>query len=86
MVPTQTLTGRSLPARYYIDEEYYRAELEWLFLATWFHAGRAEDIANPGQFFVREIAGESLIVVRDDRQELRAFYNVCRHRGTPPGE
>ena len=81
-VPTETPTGMSLPARYYTDQEYYRAELEWLFLNTWFHVGRAEDIANPGQFFVREIAGESLIVVRDVRHELRAFYNVCRHRGT----
>ncbi len=75
-------TAMSLPARYYIDPDYYRAELEWLFLNSWFHAGRAEDITDPGQFFVREIAGESLIVLRDDRNQLRAFFNVCRHRGT----
>ena len=81
-VPKQTSPAMSLPARYYTDEAYYRAELEWLFLDMWFHAGRAEDIANPGQFVVREIAGESLIVLRDDRGELRAFHNVCRHRGT----
>jgi glycine betaine catabolism A len=72
----------SLPARYYTDQDYYRAELEWLFLKMWFHAGRAEDIAEPGQFVVREIAGESLIILRDDRGEVRAFYNLCRHRGT----
>ncbi len=81
-VPMQTPTAMSLPARYYIDEDYYRAELDWLFLKMWFHAGRAEDIARPGQFVVREIAGESLIVLRDERNEIRAFYNVCRHRGT----
>ena len=63
-MPMQTPTAMSLPARYYIDENYYRAELEWLFLNMWFHAGRAEDIAGPGQFVVREIAGESLIVVQ----------------------
>jgi glycine betaine catabolism A len=78
----QTPAAMSLPARYYIDEEYYRAELEWLFLKMWFHAGRAEDIPEPGQFVVREVAGESLIILRDDRGELRAFYNLCRHRGT----
>ena len=44
----------SLPARYYIDEDYYRAELEWLFLNRWFHAGRAEEIPEPGHFVVRE--------------------------------
>ena len=78
----QTPAAMSLPARYYIDEDYYRAELEWLFLNKWFHAGRAEDIPDPGQFVVREIAGESLIILRDDRGEVRAFHNVCRHRGT----
>jgi glycine betaine catabolism A len=72
----------SLPARYYTDPDYYQAELEWLFLNKWFHAGRAEDVAKPGQFVVREIAGESLIIVRDDRGQVRSFYNVCRHRGT----
>ncbi len=72
----------SLPARYYTDPEYFRAELEWLFLSKWFHAGRAEEIPLPGQFVVREIAGESLIVLRDDRGGIRAFHNVCRHRGT----
>jgi Rieske 2Fe-2S family protein len=72
----------SLPARYYIDEEYYRTELEWLFLDRWFHAGRTEEIPEPGQFVVRQVAGESIILLRDDQGELRAYYNVCRHRGT----
>jgi Rieske 2Fe-2S family protein len=77
--PPQAL---SLPARYYIDPDYYRSELEWFFLGMWFHAGRAEEIPDPGDFVLREIAGESLIVVRDDHRDVRAFYNVCRHRGT----
>jgi Rieske 2Fe-2S family protein len=81
-VTVQTPTEMSLPARYYIDEEYYRAELEWLFLDKWFHAGRMEEIPEPGKFVVREIAGESLILVRDERGEPKAFYNICRHRGT----
>ena len=72
----------SLPARYYIDPDYYRAELEWYFGEMWFHAGRADEIPERGDFVVREIAGESLIVVRGDRGEISAFYNVCRHRGT----
>jgi Rieske 2Fe-2S family protein len=72
----------SLPARYYIDPDYYRAELEWFFFGMWFHAGRAEEIPNPGDFIVVEVAAESLILVRDDRRGLSAFYNVCRHRGT----
>jgi Rieske 2Fe-2S family protein len=72
----------SLPARYYIDVDYYRAELEWFFGAMWFHAGRAQDVPNPGDFVVRDIAGESLIILRREGGSIGAFYNVCRHRGT----
>jgi Rieske 2Fe-2S family protein len=72
----------SLPARYYVDADFYQQELERFFLGRWFHAGRAEEVANRGDFVIREIAGESLIVVRGDDDRIRAFYNVCRHRGT----
>ena len=72
----------SLPARYYIDPDYYRAELEWYFGEMWFYAGRADEIPDRGDYVLREVAGESLIVVRGDRGEINAFYNVCRHRGT----
>ena len=72
----------SLPARYYIDPDYYRSELEWFFFEMWIHAGRADEIPEPGDFLVREIAGESVIVVRREGGGLSAYYNVCRHRGT----
>jgi Rieske 2Fe-2S family protein len=72
----------SLPARYYIDDDYFRAELESFFGGMWFHAGRAHDVPNPGDFVVREIASESLIIVRREGGSIGAFYNVCRHRGT----
>jgi glycine betaine catabolism A len=81
-VSGQTPQAMSLPARYYTDPDYYRAELEWFFFSMWVHAGRADEVPAPGDFVVREIAGESLILVRDDRGGLNAFYNVCRHRGT----
>jgi len=74
--------AKSLPARYYIDPAYYRAELEWFFFGMWIHAGRADEIPNPGDFLVRDVAGESLIVVRRDGGELSAFFNICGHRGT----
>lgn len=72
----------SLPARFYIDVDHYQHEQERFFLGRWFHAGRAEEVPDPGDYVLREIAGESLIVVRDDHDRIRAFYNVCRHRGT----
>jgi Rieske 2Fe-2S family protein len=48
----------------------------------WFHAGRAEEIPNRGDYVVRDVAGESLVLVRGERDDLAAFFNVCRHRGT----
>ena len=72
----------SLPARYYVDPEYYRSELEWFFFGMWIHAGRADEVPNPGDFVVRDVAGESLILVRCEEGSLSAYYNVCRHRGT----
>ena len=72
----------TLPARYYVDPDYFREELERFFCRTWICAGRVEQIPNPGDYFVREVAGESIIITRDRERQLRAFYNVCRHRGT----
>lgn len=48
----------------------------------WVCAGRSADLTDPGSFFVRELDGESVVVVRDRDSTLRAFLNICRHRGT----
>jgi Rieske 2Fe-2S family protein len=71
----------TLPARYYTDPEMFRQERENLFFRMWVCVGRSEQAASSGDFFLCEIAGESIIVTRDG-EVLRAFYNVCRHRGT----
>jgi Rieske 2Fe-2S family protein len=76
---TQQMT---LPARYYTDPEIFRQELETFFRGMWVCAGREEQLENPGDYFLSEVAGESIIVTRDSGGALRAFYNVCRHRGT----
>ncbi|QEH36370.1 Benzene 1,2-dioxygenase subunit alpha [Aquisphaera giovannonii] len=72
----------SLPGWYYTDSEHFRREMDRFFAGGWVHAGRAEEIPTPGDFVLREVAGESLILVRGDDSTIRAFYNVCRHRGT----
>lgn len=72
----------ALPAPYYTDPQIFREEIERFFFQSWVCAGRDEFIPNPGDYFLREIAGESMIVVRGAAGAVRAFYNVCRHRST----
>ncbi len=73
--------SRTLPGHYYTDPGVFQRELENLFFQMWVCVGRTEQASKHGDFFLCEIAGESIIVTRDGGV-LRAFYNVCRHRGT----
>ena len=58
--------GETLPARYYTDPAIFAEELERFFCQGWICAGRADQIPNPGDFFLREIADESIIINRDN--------------------
>ena len=74
--------AKSLPQRYFISPEVFAQEQERIFSRQWMLVGHQNAIAQPGDYFISEVADESLIVVRDKRGEIRGFYNVCRHRGT----
>jgi Rieske 2Fe-2S family protein len=74
--------ARTLPGEYYMSQAIFEEERERLFARSWICAGRSDRLATPGDFFVRVIADESLIFVRTRSGALRAFFNVCRHRGT----
>jgi glycine betaine catabolism A len=73
--------SKSLPKHYYLSDEIFGLEKERIFFKEWFCAGRAEELPEPGSYLVVEIAGESILVVRTKTGSLKAFYNVCRHRG-----
>jgi len=74
--------GWSLEQRFYTDPEIYRLELDRIIMRNWICAGHVSELAEPGDFRVFRAATESAIVVRGDDGELRAFANVCRHRGS----
>ena len=74
--------SRTMPREAYTSEAILAEERERIFARGWNCAGRASNLKQPGDFFVREIAGESIIVTRDKSGTPRAFFNVCRHRGT----
>lgn len=72
----------TLPQRYFISPEVFAEEQAAIFSAQWVLVGHQSQIGQPGDYFVQEVAGESLIIARDREGTIRGFYNVCRHRGT----
>ena len=72
----------TLPQKYYTDPDVFADEVEHFYCRGWVCAGRAPEIAGAGDYFLREIGRESIIVVRGEDGAIRSFYNVCRHRGT----
>jgi Rieske 2Fe-2S family protein len=72
----------TLPGHYYADGGVYALEQERIFARQWLCTARASDLEAPGSFETVEAAGESIILVRGHDQAVRAFLNVCRHRGS----
>jgi len=72
--------ARSLPSTWYRDPRVDALERERVFGNSWQLVARAEQLERPGDFVTTEIAGEPLLLLRDDAGDLRAFFNVCRHR------
>jgi glycine betaine catabolism A len=71
----------TLPGSTYVDEAVFRAEQERIFEQMWFCAVRAADLDKPGAFRTVQIGRESVIITRNRKHGIRAFYNICRHRG-----
>lgn len=72
----------SLAQPFYTDPDIYALELERIVYRNWILVGHVSEWADPGDFKRVDVAGESAIVVRGNNGELRAFANVCRHRGS----
>jgi choline monooxygenase len=72
--------GYTLPATWYVDPSTYAREQQRIFRRSWQYAGMAENLAQPGDFMTC-LAGDVPIVVVREGINLRAFINVCRHRG-----
>lgn len=76
------LEGWSLPAWTYSDPEYFQVEMARIMRPSWQVVCHANDIPNAGDWYTLDFLGESILVVRGDDGEVRAFANVCRHRGS----
>ena len=84
------LDARAIPARNEADlvrglesPEFYELEREAIFKRAWLNVGRVEDLPRKGSYFTKELeaAGTSIVVVRGSDGQVRAFHNICRHRG-----
>ncbi len=65
----------------YLSDVVWQAERERIWFGSWVMVGREHDVPHTGDRLVTDVAGESIVVVRDVGGDLRGFYNVCRHRG-----
>ena len=74
--------AETLPTQVYTSPEFYQREIETIFMKYWNCVGREDYIKNPGEYFIRELVGTSLIIMRGNDHKCRAFLNACRHRGT----
>ena len=72
---------RTIPYQWYSDEELLRRERREIFARCWQYGGRADQVSEPGSFLTTDAGGVPLLVTRGADGELRAFLNVCRHRG-----
>jgi carnitine monooxygenase subunit len=71
----------TIPASYYTDQSVYQVEEKKIFENAWICVGHRSELAEANAYITREIIGESILVVRGKDKVLRAFYNVCPHRG-----
>jgi choline monooxygenase len=69
----------TIPASWYVNKDLYDLELKTVFANNWQLAGRLDQLQKPGQYVTTDVGTEPIVVVRDNDNVLRAFFNVCRH-------
>ena len=72
----------SLDQRFYKDESIFDLEKNHIFYDSWIFIGHESQIPNKGDYFVYKLLDEEIIVLRNKENEVKAFFNVCRHRGS----
>ncbi|MET7335373.1 aromatic ring-hydroxylating dioxygenase subunit alpha [Nonomuraea sp. NPDC005650] len=83
MVPEKyRLAQAYVPKTRYLDPDFLKLELEKMFTRTWLMACRVEELPGVGCFVEHEIGSHSILIVREAKDSIRAYYNACRHRGT----
>jgi Rieske 2Fe-2S family protein len=79
---TRQPQARALLQEFYSDPDIFERDISRIHLRHWLCVGHESRIPKPGDWFVFDVANESLIIVRDRDERVRALVNVCRHRGS----
>ena len=78
--PTLPLDQAStIPASWYTDRRIFALEQETVFSGSWHFAARVDQLTNAGDYVTSEIAGEPVVIVRGNDDQIRGFFNACRH-------
>jgi phenylpropionate dioxygenase-like ring-hydroxylating dioxygenase large terminal subunit len=79
---TKTRLGYSLDQDYYCSDAVFKLDMDRIISRKWIMAGHISRIPNKGDYFLFRIGGEQIIIIRENADSIRAFFNVCRHRGS----
>ena len=77
-----TRVGYSFEQEFYTSDAVFKADLEHVISHKWIMAGHVAKIPDKGDYFLFKIGGEQIIIIRENADSVRAFFNVCRHRGS----
>jgi len=81
--PKQHIRGSLLEGYRYTSKEFFQKEWEGMWTKTWLLLGRETELANPGDWQMEPVGPEEILMVRQADLSVKAFYNVCQHRGNP---
>jgi choline monooxygenase len=75
--------SKTVPSAWYVHPAYHDLDRKYVFSRSWQYMCSLRQLSKPGDYVTDTIAGNPIIVVRDKENDLKAYYNVCKHRGGP---
>jgi Rieske 2Fe-2S family protein len=79
---TNVKIGYSFDQEFYVSDAVFKADMEHVISRKWLVAGHVSRIPNKGDYFLFKVGAEQIIVIRENEDSVRAYFNVCRHRGS----
>ena len=77
-----TRVGYSFEQEFYTSDAVFKADMDRVISQKWILAGHVSKVENKGDYFLFRIGAEQIIIIRENVDSVRAFFNVCRHRGS----